>query len=212
MTGPDITLLIGTTKGAFLVSGGTDRAGWSVSGPHCEGWPLNHIIGEAETGTIWAGGGSDWEGAGIWKSDDSGQSWEVTRLTSGQKDEWAANDPDFAKMIGWTEDPLPFGDAFSQIWSLGLAHGTLYAGTKPAQMLSSTDGGQSWESLRDGLPQRNCFFTVLRQAMAGDSRDPAGIYFGTNTGSVFASTNEGDNWGDVVRHLPTILSVEVLEC
>ena len=73
------------------------------------------------------------------------------------------------------------------------------------------DGGASWQALRDGLPQAGCYFTVLRQAMAGDARDPAGIYFGTNSGSVFASHDEGDTWKEVTRHLPTILSVEVLD-
>jgi hypothetical protein len=47
--------------------------------------------------------------------------------------------------------------------------------------------------------------------MAGDAREPAGIYFGTNTGSVFASTDEGDAWREIARHLPTILAVEVLD-
>jgi len=299
-------------------------------------------------------------------------------------DDWAANDPDFAAMIGWTDEPLPFTDGFSQIWSLGYAHGTLYAGTKPASLLSSRDGGETWENvqgltdhpsadswnpgaaglvlhtiiadpsdpqklwigisaagvfatedggvtwerrnrlsnadscghhdhpaaprdgeighcvhnmmrapgtsdllyqqnhhgvwrsvdggrnwdditeglpstfgfpirvhprdpdtiwtlplngdsvgrfppdaaaavwrsrdggtswrdLREGLPQQSCYFTVLRQAMAGDERDPAGIYFGTNSGSVFASLNEGDSWNEIARHLPTILAVEVLD-
>ncbi|MFB9732033.1 exo-alpha-sialidase, partial [Ornithinimicrobium kibberense] len=75
----------------------------------------------------------------------------------------------------------------------------------------SRDGGGSWEALRDGLPQEACFFTVLRQGMTGDRRDPAGVYFGTNTGSVFASHDEGDTWTEVARHLPTVLAVEVLE-
>ena len=65
--------------------------------------------------------------------------------------------------------------------------------------------------MRNGLPQESCFFTVLRQAMAGDTQDPAGLYFGTNSGSVFASLDEGENWQEVVRHLPTILAVEVLD-
>lgn len=47
--------------------------------------------------------------------------------------------------------------------------------------------------------------------MTGDTRTPAGVYFGTNTGSLFASTDEGDTWHEVARHLPTVLSVEVLE-
>jgi hypothetical protein len=61
------------------------------------------------------------------------------------------------------------------------------------------------------LPQEFCFFTVLRQAMAGDTQSPAGLYFGTNTGSVYASSDEGESWNEIVRHLPTILSVEVFE-
>ncbi len=126
------TLLVGTTKGAFLIAGGNDRSGWAVEGPYCEGWPINHVIGDPETGTLWAGGGGEWHGAGVWRSDDGGAHWKVTRLTKGKMDDWAANDSNFAKMIGWTEEPLPFADAFAQIWSLGYVHGTLYAGTKPA--------------------------------------------------------------------------------
>jgi hypothetical protein len=52
---------------------------------------------------------------------------------------------------------------------------------------------------------------VLRQGMSGDRQDPAGVYFGTNTGSVFASSDEGDTWHEIARHLPTVLAVEILE-
>ncbi|HPE26989.1 WD40/YVTN/BNR-like repeat-containing protein [Albidovulum sp.] len=380
----NITLLVGTTKGLFLVEGGNGRTGWSVSGPHCNGWPINHAVGDADTGTIWAGGGGDWHGAGVWRSEDGGQSWELSKLTAGQMDDWAANDADFAAMIGWEARPLPFGKEFAQVWSLGRAHGRLYAGTKPASLLESLDdgrtwqrvqglsdhpsagswqpgaaglvlhtivadpadpkklwigisaagvfatedggatwerrnrlsnaescahhdhpaaprdgetghcvhnmmrapgttdvlyqqnhhgvwrsadggrsweeitaglpstfgfpirvhprdpdtiwtlplngdmagrfppdaacavwrsrdGGQSWQAMRDGLPQKGCYFTVLRQAMAGDARDPAGVYFGTNSGSVFGTFDEGDTWHEIARHLPTILAVEALD-
>ncbi|MGO0577779.1 hypothetical protein [Ornithinimicrobium panacihumi] len=77
-------------------------------------------------------------------------------------------------------------------------------------MWTSGDGGRTWESRRDGLPQEACFFTVLRQAMTVDGGNPMGVYFGTNTGSVFASLDEGVSWREIARHLPTVLSVETL--
>ncbi|MCX7889354.1 MAG: exo-alpha-sialidase [Rhodobacteraceae bacterium] len=379
-----VTVLVGTTKGAFLIEGDPRRSGWKVRGPLCGGWPINHVVGDPGTGRIWAGGGSEWHGAGVWRSADGGDSWNCAKLTSGQMDDWAANDPDFARMIGWTPGAPPFGRDFQQVWSLNFAHGVLHAGTKPAALLASRDGGETWERVegltdhpsrpgwnggaaglvlhsivpdpgdsgklwvgisaagvfatedggrswdrrnrlsnaeahahhdhpaapkdgetghcvhnlvrapgRDGdllyqqnhhgvfrsadggrswddvtaglpstfgfpiavhprdpgtiwtlplngdiqgrfppeasaavwkstdggaswarkqagLPERDCFFTVLRQGMAVDGADPAGVYFGTNSGSVFASRDEGETWDEIARHLPTVLSVETL--
>ncbi|MFV0297080.1 MAG: WD40/YVTN/BNR-like repeat-containing protein [Hyphomicrobiaceae bacterium] len=383
MTAAGLTVLVGTTKGAFLVQGEGGRQGWQVKGPYCGGWPINHVVGDPASSTIWAGGGGDWHGAGVWRSDDHGETWALSKLTLGQIDEWAANDPDFASIIGWKDEAVPFAKEFSQIWSLGHMHGKLYAGTKPARLLvsehegrscqvvqglsdhpsagswqpgaaglvlhtivgaprdprkmwigisaagvfatedggaswerrnrlsnvaqctghahpagprdgeighcvhnmmrapgrpdllyqqnhqgvwrsadggrswdditgglpssfgfpicvhprdpetlwtiplngdmtgryppdaaaavwRSRDGGRSWQAMRNGLPQTACFFTVLRQAMARDERDPAGVYFGTNSGSIFASFDEGETWNEIARHLPTVLSVEVL--
>ena len=378
-----VTILVGTTKGAFLLDGNEDRTKFKVRGPFCGGWPINHVVGDSDTGTIWAGGGGDWFGAGVWRSEDGGDTWTLSKLTKGQMDDWAANDPDFAQMIGWEPTEPPFGDEFSQVWSVGYAHGTVYAGTKPANLLASSDngatwarvdgltdhpsrpdwhggaaglvlhtivsdptdpakmwigisaagvfgtedggktwdrrnrlsnaeacqhhdhpaaprdgetghcvhnmvqapggdvlyqqnhhgvyrsadggrswddvteglpstfgfpiavhprdpqtvwtlplngdtqgrfppdakaavwkssdGGQSWAAKREGLPQEACFFTVLRQAMANDRAEPAGVYFGTNTGSVFVSPDEGETWIEAARNLPTVLAVEVLE-
>ena len=70
-------LLIGTTKGAFILDGSADRADWSVRGPYCDGWPINHVVGDPATGTIWAGGGGDWHGAGVWHTQDGGESWQA---------------------------------------------------------------------------------------------------------------------------------------
>jgi photosystem II stability/assembly factor-like uncharacterized protein len=73
----------------------------------------------------------------------------------------------------------------------------------------SRTGGNEWEALTKGLPQRDCYVNVLRDAMAVDSLDPCGIYFGTSGGQVYGSADAGDSWTPIVRDLPAILSVEV---
>ena len=73
----------------------------------------------------------------------------------------------------------------------------------------SRTGGNDWEALTNGLPQRDCYVNVLRDAMSVDTLDPCGIYFGTTVGQVYASSNAGDRWFPIVRDLPPVLSVEV---
>jgi len=73
----------------------------------------------------------------------------------------------------------------------------------------SRTGGNDWEALTKGLPQRNCYVNVLRDAMSVDSLEPCGVYFGTTGGQVYASADAGDNWKPIVRDLPAVLSVEV---
>jgi photosystem II stability/assembly factor-like uncharacterized protein len=73
----------------------------------------------------------------------------------------------------------------------------------------SRTGGHEWEPLTNGLPQRDCYVNVLRDAMAVDALDPCGVYFGTTGGQVYASADGGDSWAPIVRDLPAVLSVEV---
>ncbi len=73
----------------------------------------------------------------------------------------------------------------------------------------SRDGGDSWEPLRCGLPQRNAYLGVLRAAMATDAEDSPGIYLGTSTGQLYCSTDQGDSWSMIADLLPPILSVTV---
>ena len=73
----------------------------------------------------------------------------------------------------------------------------------------SRTGGNEWEPLTRGLPQDNSYVNVLRDAMAVDSLDPCGVYFGTTGGQVYSSADSGDSWSPIVRDLPSVLSVEV---
>ena len=71
----------------------------------------------------------------------------------------------------------------------------------------TTDGGDSWQALENGLPQENAWLTVLRDALAADTLEPTGLYLGTRTGDVFA-TPDGEEWQELARHLPPVLCVK----
>jgi hypothetical protein len=77
------------------------------------------------------------------------------------------------------------------------------------QVWRSRTGGNEWEPLTRGLPQQDCYVNVLRDAMAVDSLEPCGIYFGTTGGQVYVSPDGGDRWNAIVHDLPAVLSVEV---
>ncbi len=355
---PDkVLILLGTTRGAFIVEGDGARTSWEVRGPFCETWPINHVKADPRTGAIHAGGGNQWFGPAVWTSTDLGETWshssdglayeageEPIRTVwsvsphdgalyagvqpaglfrsddggrswahvSGLRDhptrpEWSpggaglilhsiVHDAQDADRIwvaisaagvfhsadggrtweprnrGTRNDYMPEDQRYPEFgqcvhclvaapgasdllyqqnhcgmyrsrdggrsWEsieAGLpstfgfpaaAHprdpDTLYllplngdsAGRFPpdgkAAVWRTRDGGETWADLRAGLPQKNAFFGVLRQAMATDSLDPAGIYFGTNGGALFASRDEGEDWRCIAQHLPMILSVETL--
>jgi photosystem II stability/assembly factor-like uncharacterized protein len=73
----------------------------------------------------------------------------------------------------------------------------------------SRTGGNDWEALTKGLPQKDCYVNVLRSALSVDTLDPCGLYFGTTGGQVYASADSGDSWAPIASHLPAVLSVEV---
>jgi photosystem II stability/assembly factor-like uncharacterized protein len=382
--GETVKVLVGTTKGVFLLSSTDGRRTWDVSGPHCDGWPINHVVGDPVTGMLWAAGGSDFMGAGVWRSADGGETWQLSLMANGHIDDFLANDPGAREYLGREPSPpAPFKGKIVTLWSVAKVGPKLYAGAKPAALYESADGGatwalveglsnhpsgdswepggaglvlhtivadpddpakmwvgisaagvfasedggktwdrrnrrsnedgaadhvhtgecghdvglcvhnmvrasgrggdlmyqqnhhgvfrspdggrswhditgglpstfgfpiavdpadarriwtfplngdtqgrfppgasaavwrsedggDSWQPMQDGLPRENCYFTVLRQSMATDRVSPAGVYFGTNSGSVFASADRGEHWEEIARHLPTVLSVETV--
>ena len=355
--GQRILVLVGTKKGAFIAESDPARRSWRLRGPFCETWPINHVVADPESGTIYGAGGNEWFGPAVWKSTDLGETW--THSSDG---------------LAYAEGQEPI----KAVWSLGVRDGRVYAGVQPAGLFHSDDQGQSWthveglqrhptrpewspggaglilhslvlhpddpdkiwvgisaagvfhtadggetwetrnrgtradfmpegqrypefgqcvhclvmapgrterlyqqnhcgmyrsddggrrwdsieaglpssfgfpaaahprdadtlfllplngdikgrfvpdgkaavwrtrdgganwQDLRRGLPQENAFFGVLRQAMATDRLDPAGVYFGSSGGALFASADEGESWDCVAQHLPSILSVETL--
>lgn len=352
-----IHLLIGTKKGAFILDGDGERRSWSLRGPFCQTWPINHVIADPSSGVIYGGGGDEWFGPAVWKSTDVGENWthssEGLAYSEGEnpvKSVWSLAPKGGALLAGvqpaglfrsedtgksWQHvaglrkhpskaDWQPGGGGLilhslvmhpedeRQIWVGISAAGVFYTkdgggtweprnqGTRcdflpedmrypdygqcvhnlvmasgmhdrlyqqnHCGMYRSDDGGQSWisiedglpssfgfpaaahprdpatlfllplngdiqgryvpdgkaavwrtrdagkswQDLREGLPQENAFLCVLRQAMTTDELEPAGVYFGTSSGALFASADEGDSWRCIAEHLPAISSVETL--
>ena len=119
-----ILILVGTKKGAFTLTGDLERRSWELRGPFCETWPLNHVVADPDSGTIYAGGGNEWFGPAVWKSTDLGATW--THSSEGLA-------------YGAGEQPI------KSVWSLAPSAGGLYAGVEPAGLFRSNDGGQSWQ-------------------------------------------------------------------
>jgi photosystem II stability/assembly factor-like uncharacterized protein len=78
-----------------------------------------------------------------------------------------------------------------------------------AAVWRTRDAGSTWQRLDEGLPQHDAHLGVLREGMAIDALDTPGLYFGTSTGQVFASADEGESWSEIASYLPGITSVEV---
>jgi photosystem II stability/assembly factor-like uncharacterized protein len=351
-----IMVLVGTRKGCFVLESDGDRCDWNVRGPFCDGWPVYHAVHDPESGALFAAAASEWHGAGVWRSNDLGETWELSSegLSYGDGDLKLSKVSTLsvahgrvqagAEMAGLFEstdggvtwslvstldgqpgrgnwnDPakqppghlglsaiLPHPDDAARFWAIVQGYGafeTTDAGASwtprnkglradwPLEepevgfcvhklalaptdfdrmyqqnhcgMHRSDDGGQSWMEITEGLPsdfgfaaavhphdrdtfyvipldpgharcmhdgrasvwrtrdagsswqrldrglpQRDAHLGVLREGLAIDALDVPGLYFGTSTGQVFASPDEGESWSEIASYLPAISSVEV---
>ena len=132
---------------------------------------------------------------GMHRSDDGGLSW--TEITDGLPSDF-----------GFAAAAHPHDRDCFYVIPLDAGHGR----TMPdghAAVWRTRDAGQTWQRLDRGLPHENAHLGVLREGLAIDDLDVPGVYFGTSTGQVFASTNEGESWNEIASYLPAISSVEV---
>ena len=131
----------------------------------------------------------------VMRSDDAGDSW---REVSGN----LPSDFGFPIAVHWHEPETIYVVPIKSDSEHFPPDGKL-------RVYRSRTGGNEWEALTKGLPQSDCYVNVLRDAMAVDSLDKCGVYFGTTGGQVYGSSDAGDTWNAIVRDLPAVLSVEV---
>ena len=132
---------------------------------------------------------------GMHRSDDAGQTW--VEITEGLPTEF-----------GFAAAAHPHDRDTFYVVPLDPGHGRCMP-DGAAAVWRTRDAGSTWQRLDQGLPQRDAHLGVLREGMATDALDVPGLYFGTSTGQVFASADEGETWSEIASYLPAISSVEV---
>jgi photosystem II stability/assembly factor-like uncharacterized protein len=135
------------------------------------------------------------QGGGVLRSDDAGDLWREVRgnlpTDFGFPIDVHAHEPETIYVVPMNAFP------------------GRYPPDGKLRVYRSRTGGIEWEPLTKGLPQNDCYVNVLRDAMAVDTLDPCGVYFGTTGGQVYASPDSGNTWSPIVRDLPSVISVEV---
>jgi photosystem II stability/assembly factor-like uncharacterized protein len=175
-------VLAGTRKGCFLLESDTDRRDWEVRGPFCEGWPVYHAIHDAETDTIYAAAASEWHGAGIWRSSDRGETWELS------------------------SEGLVYenGLKLSKVSGLNAAHGRVLAGAEGVGLFESRDGACTWalKTTLDGQPGRGDWNDPGKQppghlglpGLLSHPDDPDRYWVVVQGYGIFETTDDGGTW------------------
>jgi photosystem II stability/assembly factor-like uncharacterized protein len=174
-------VLVGTRKGCFLLESG-DRQDWTVRGPYCEGWPIYHAVHDAESGAIYAAAASEWHGSGVWRSNDLGETWELS------------------------SEGLAYGDdmKLSKVSNLTAAHGRVLAGAEQIGIFESRDGGVTWSLLStlEGEPGSDKWNDPANQppghlglsAILPDPKEPTRFWAIVQGMGIFETTDDGATW------------------
>jgi hypothetical protein len=190
-----VRVLVGTRKGAFILSSDEGRRDWQVDGPHFPGWEVYHLAGSpADPDRLYAAPSTSWFGQLIQRSDDGGRTWTV-----------AGNDFRYEGVPGthqWYDGTLRPWE-FTRVWHLEPSPtdpDTVYAGVQDAALFRSTDGAATWHELPGLREHRSgpqwqpgaggmCLHTILL-----DPRDPDRIYVAISAAGVFRTDDGGTTW------------------
>ncbi|WP_017610087.1 WD40/YVTN/BNR-like repeat-containing protein [Nocardiopsis xinjiangensis] len=199
-----VRLLVGTRKGAFVLTSDSARKDWQIEGPYFGGWEVYHMVGSpADPDRVYAAPSMDWFGQVVQRSDDGGRTWEPV----GNKFEYAG---EVGTHPWYDGTPRPW--EFTRVWHFEPSPDdpdTVYAGVQDAALFRTTDGGQSWQEL-DGLRTHAtasgwnpgagglCLHTLLL-----DPRGNGRMFAGISAAGVFRSEDGGQNWTAANRGLLT---------
>ena len=197
-----VRVLVGTRKGAFVISSSGSRERWTIDGPHFKGWEIYHLKGSpADPDRIYASQSSSWFGQVVHRSDDGGRTWETVGNAFSYE-----GDPGTHTWYDGTPHPWEF----ARVWHLEPSRTdpeTVYAGVEDAALFRSVDGGRSWKELPGLRGQGSgpswqpgaggmCLHTILL-----DPGDPRRMFVAISAAGVFRSDDGGDAWKPVNRGL-----------
>ena len=196
-----VRVLVGTHKGAFILTSDGKRKTWKIDGPHFAGWEIYHMNGSpVDPNRLYASQSSDWFGQVVHRSDDGGKTWE----TVGNKFVYDGV-PGTHQWYDGTQHPWEF----KRVWRFEPSPtdpDTVYAGVEDAAIFRSTDGGQTWQEL-PGLRDAKghlwqpgaggmCLHTILL-----DPRDPNRMFAAISAAGAFRTDDGGQTWRPVNQGL-----------